>query len=635
MRVSKYIKPDVNILMEYIYDDSNLISEPYEILVNIKDNSKSFISTDSSITANTSANQLFQIDPVNRKYGKVDTTNYTFLQIKDYASGFPLRYDTIIIHLPINYSFGENIGMYLRAYSFDFNTQKTYDLTNFYFDISDTNTQDILQYTNPPILFQEKLWGKEIRILVPSLYEISNQRKLNITTSNSVNYNLTGGIGMSQLSPIFFEFSFITGKQTINSITTYNLANKIQLSLPQVPEFQTLGTMIQHSSNGDFFEIFGIYNGTIADFKTFMDNSVYIGNRYYVQYNITLYEQNIRGKSLTITVTDNFNETVEYRPIIKYSTTTAVINVDMYIIDAVDNSQIVRSASYGMLQDEVSKYSLNLTKINLATANKPKVYNIKSSTSTNGLLPQISSNSNIETVNIPYAVLMSQFNIVAKSDNVIIGSSIFYGEGQLVILLKPFDNVIKITVASQITTQNNTQTPQYMDMTSLGQIQLVFKNSTITSSFDLFQNTGEIDLANGTVVFMIPTNKILDIRKIYDSNTNVFYITSTQQNLTTVIYSGLFKMYDSASNINSLNSLANQNLAGANTQASIISDKNAANTGVAIVTRVATPNNVAASNISNIAVSNAAVSNAVSNAAVSASPNIAVSNIRNNNISSA
>ena len=172
-------------------------------------------------------------------------------------------------------------------------------------------------------------------------------------------------------------------------------------------------------------------------------------------------------------------------------------------------------------------------------------------------------------------------------------------------------------------------------MTSLGQIQLVFKNSTITSSFDLFQNTGEIDLANGTVVFMIPTNKILDIRKIYDSNTNVFYITSTQQNLTTVIYSGLFKMYDSASNINSLNSLANQNLAGANTQASIISDKNAANTGVAIVTRVATPNNVAASNISNIAVSNAAVSNAVSNAAVSASPNIAVSNIRNNNISSA
>jgi hypothetical protein len=32
-----------------------------------------------------------------------------------------------------------------------------------------------------------------------------------------------------------------------------------------------------------------------------------------------------------------------------------------------------------MLQDEVSKYSLRMTKINIANASKPKVYNIKSS----------------------------------------------------------------------------------------------------------------------------------------------------------------------------------------------------------------------------------------------------------------
>jgi hypothetical protein len=31
-----------------------------------------------------------------------------------------------------------------------------------------------------------------------------------------------------------------------------------------------------------------------------------------------------------------------------------------------------------MLQDEVSKYSLNLTKINLRNTHKPKIYNIKS-----------------------------------------------------------------------------------------------------------------------------------------------------------------------------------------------------------------------------------------------------------------
>jgi hypothetical protein len=611
MRVSKFIKPDVNILMEYIYDDSNLISEPYEILVNIKDNERSFISTNTSVTTNTSNNQLFLIDSVNRTYGKVDTTNYSFLQINNYASGFPLRYDTINIHLPMNYTFLQYIGMYIRVYSFDFNTQQEYELSNFYFDISDSNTQNILNYTNPPLLFQEKLWGKHLTISIPSLYQISNQRTLNATTPNSVNYNLTNGVGMSQVSPIFFEFSFITNKQTINGITTYNLGSPIQLSLPQIPEFETLGVMIQHSDNGDYFEIFGMYNNTNADFKIFMDNSVYLGNRYYVKFDITLYEQNIRGKTLTVIQTDNFNEIVEYRPIIKYSTTTAVIDVDMYIIDSVDNSQILRSSSYGMLQDQVSKYSLNLTKINLASSTIPKIYNIKSSTSVNGLLSQTSAtNTNIQTVNIPYAVLMSQYNIVAKSDNALVANSTFYGEGKLIILLKPFDNIIKITIASNVTTQNHTVTPHYMDLTGLGQIQLAFKNNKLTTTFDIYQNTGEIDLGNGAVVFKISSTKINDIRTIYNSGINVFYITSTQNGTTTVVYSGLFKLFDSKDNINNMNAVANQLIlnSATNTKSSIIPD-NSANTGVAIVTRilntsatklnVTSSKNVLATNLSN------------------------------------
>ena len=120
---------------------------------------------------------------------------------------------------------------------------------------------------------------------------------------------------------------------------------------------------------------------------------------------------------------------------------------------------------------------------------------------------------------------------------------------------------------------------------------MVFKNSSLTSAFDLFQNTGEIDLANGSVVFMIPSTKISDIRTIYNSGINVFYITSTQQNVTTVAYSGLFKLYDSTDNINNMNSIANQqNLTiSSNTQATIIPDKSAT-TGVAIVTRVQTQN---------------------------------------------
>jgi hypothetical protein len=38
MKVSKYFNIDPNILIEYIYDDSNLIGEPYNILYNTKNN---------------------------------------------------------------------------------------------------------------------------------------------------------------------------------------------------------------------------------------------------------------------------------------------------------------------------------------------------------------------------------------------------------------------------------------------------------------------------------------------------------------------------------------------------------------------------------------------------------------------
>lgn len=563
MRISKYIKLDTNILMEYIYDDSNLISEAYDIVINTKNISdRSYTSTSTSGSLNTITNQLFEIDPITRTYGKVGyldtngdaTPYYPFLQINNYASGFPLKYDTIVIRFPINYTFGEHIGFYIKGYSFDYRNNNTYNLTNFYFDITDVGTTDLLDYTNPPLLYQETLWGKEIRILVPSLNGLSNQRTNDITTANSVNYNITEGIGFSKQSPIFFEFSYIDSSETINGVKTYLLSSKTLINLPQTPEFQNLGVVIQHSNNGDFFEIYGVYNNTIAGFNTFINDSVYIGNRYYVNYIITVYEQNIRVNSMTITVTDNFNVPIEYRPIIKYSSTTAVIDVEMNLIDAVDNSSIIRKASYGMLQDEVSKYSLSLLKINLASSTKPKIYNLKNNS--NAQVSQVSPINNIETVNVPFAVLSTNANIVAKSDNVVVGGEVFYGDGKLKITIKPFDNIIKFTIAKEILT-NNVISPNYMDLSSLGRIQLVFKNTQNTISFEVFSNNSEINLSTGKVVFLIPSNKINDIRTIYNSGISVFYITATQQNVSTVIYSGLFEMYDSISNINNLNIASN------------------------------------------------------------------------------
>jgi hypothetical protein len=469
--------------------------------------------------------------------------------------------------------------------------------------MTNINQQYLLNFTSPPLLFQEKLWGKNITIEIPSLSEISSQVLDGKPKENSINYNLTDNVGLSSTAPIFIDFHFITNIQTINNVTSYVLTTNNTTSIPQSPEFERLGLVIEHSSNGDFFEIYGVYNDTIYGLKKFIDDSYTLDRNYYIQYDITLYEQNIRGKTTTITVTDNFNETIEYRPIIKYSSTTVIIDVEMRLIDNVDNSTIIRRASYGMLQDELSKYSLNMMKINVKNVSKPKIYNIKTSINTaligglgnsNGNLvlgntgatinntniniQNISSQNGvvIETVKVPFPVLVDRFNIIAKSDNALYNNIMFYGFGKIQILLYPFDNVVKFSIATGPESK-----PEFFNMTSISEISFVIKNDQNQITFPLFTESGDINLSLGQVVFKVTQAKFAEIKKIYDNGINLFYITGKSQSTTSVIYTGLFKIYDSKSNVNALNDQA------ANMQAnnpSIILDPNSTKE-TAIVTR--------------------------------------------------
>jgi hypothetical protein len=571
-KISKYVKLDKNILLEYIYNDSNLIAESYNILVNSKYKSQSYLGSTGSGTNNTIENQLFKLDTVSSRYGKVNTTTYSFLQEKNYSVGNPVVFDNLKIHLPINWTFGEYLGFYIRVYAFDTINSSTYELSNFYFDMTSVDQSYLLNYTSPPLLFQEKLWGKNISIDIPSLNALSSQIIDGSPKEDSINYNLTNGRGLSSTSPVFIDFHFINNIQTINKVSTYLLTTNTTTTVPQTPEFEKLGLVVEHSQNGDFFEIYGTYNDTIGGFKKFIDDSYTMGRNYYVQYDITMYEQNIRGKTTTITVTDSFNETIEYRPIIKYSTSTAIIDIEMRLIDSVDNNSIIRRASYGMLQDELSKYSLNMMKINVKNVSKPKIYNLKNSVNlglvgglnnVGGVLKVGGANNTnnnntrntqgnsgvvVETVKVPYPVLIDRFNIMAKSENAVLDSKTFYGYGKIQILLYPFDNIVKFSIAT-----GPEDKPVYLDVTGMNEIKLVIKNDKNQFSFPLFVESGDINLSIGQVIFKIPQNKFNDVKKIYDSGINLFYIIGTNQSTTSVIYTGLFKIYDNRANVTAMN----------------------------------------------------------------------------------
>ena len=50
--------------------------------------------------------------------------------------------------------------------------------------------------------------------------------------------------------------------------------------------------------------------------------------------------------------------------------------------------------------------------------------------------------------------------------------------------------------------------------------------------------------------------KFNEIKKIYDSGINIFYITGKSQSTTSVVYTGLFKIYDNKTNVDDLNKQA-------------------------------------------------------------------------------
>ena len=609
-KISKYIKVDKNILLEYIYNDSNVNTEDYKILIDSKNSLKSYISGDSSLSGNTTMNQLFPIDTVINKYTPIDTDYYSTLQVKSYSSGQPLRFDTIKLHIPINWTFGDYFGFYIRVYSYDRTNNLTFNISNFYFDMTKIEQQSLLNFSTPPLLFQETLWGKNISIDIPSPYSISRQFSNEYPDVNSINTYLTDGLGLSQNSPVFIEFRFIERIETINTRTNYLLGEKYEISVPQIPEFENLGVKIKHSNIGDYFEIYGIYNGTIGDFSNFIDDSDYKGIKYTVQYEVTLFEQNIRGKTTTFILNNNFNEPIEWRPIVKSSTTTAVIDVEMMLIDTQSGTSLLRRASYGILQDEVSKYSLNMTKINIRNANKPKIYNVKNaidfsllgnSNSMGQLNGTYGRGSNkgisvyktknlsefgngvdifggggggvqIQEVKVPYPILIDKFNIISKSDNAIINNNTFYGIGKMQILIYPFDNVVKFIVADSDEMYRSTQT-NYLDLTSFTEIRLTFKNDTKVVDIPLFIESDDINLKLGQLIFKISESRYNDIKNIYQVN-NLFYIIGSNGYNNNVIYTGLFKIYDSSSNVQNLNNEVDNKIPTTTTRPGINYDPN-------------------------------------------------------------
>lgn len=547
---NRFIRVHQDAIVEWIWDDNFFYSDNYSIIDDANNNVSSFTFSNDAQDPNNYNKlpfQLYLIDEVINKFGVMNPSQKNFLQERKFVNPSNTEFNKVKIWFPINYTFNTNTGFYLRTYGLNFQNAVEYNLSNYFLDITEPGELSKITEESVPFRYGDRLWGKSIELYVPSLYDEALKRTNNAPTIGSINERLTNGIlGLSQTSPIFIDFRFLQSKSQILGERTYITTPKRIVSIPQAPEYNNLSVQIKPASDGDYFEINGLYNGTIGGFNNFMNSLEQSNSSSYILYSITVFEENIPQDTRDIYVYKDFFKGVnDYIPVLKFTNTTATIRVDMKLINSVNNSVVTKSTEYTIIGNEVAKYSKNRSFINVSNTIKPKLYNSKPDTliiPNKDLLEthfrKVKNKKTDEIKFVPFPILTNVYNIVAQEATVVTDEQEYLGLGELILKLTPFDNVIKINLYKQ---QSDDEMIPFEIPSSNSIIQLVFKSSSKEVRVPLYKESNEVNLQNGTVVFKIPPSEQNDIRNIQNSN-NTFYITITTNGVETNLYDGKFQL---------------------------------------------------------------------------------------------
>jgi len=543
---SKFIKLNPNILMEWIFDSEYYVSENYKVVTNLNENKKrNFLSTSNINNIN---NNLFQLDPVLKKYTLINSAKYNFLQEQDYNSA-AVQYDTVKIYLPtsFNFTFNGYVGLYLKIFAYGFYNKTIFELSNIFFDVTSFTNSGLTQLTTP-FIYDMQEWGKYYQFEIPSIDFLSNQRSgstvdnfnnIHLAIPNSINYNLTLGEGLSQTGPIFVDFQFLNSKETILGTNYYYASETFRTSFSKSADYNTLGVKIQESSEGDFFEIIGMYGESNENLDNFVDEMYNKGRSIRIEYDIYLYEENIQTSLQTIAVTKDFSQKIFYRPVLTFSNTTAAIKVEMKVIDLVNMSTISRFATLG-LSDNIQKYGKRLISLNVSNLNKLKIYNAKPDEIILGK-DYFSGNLTTEIIKVNSPQLIEVGKILVNSTS---SSNEYKGIGLLNIVITPFDNIIKFILKS-VNSLNEIEPYNLSEFLNNSKIQLIFKSDSLSIEKDIY-NEVENKYSDGEINFKIVENDLNALKSIYDKGYNSFYlvVTSNELKTKTLLYSGTFTFYN-------------------------------------------------------------------------------------------
>lgn len=419
---SKFIQINPQILLEYIYTDSInpdvYESDEYGIeLLNNKYNNVNYVySTDSSGFNNVRDTAVTPINAANTKYVLLnkdlpisyndydDNLTGTVDLIAEFVPELSIEYDTIKLHLISGFNFLDYEG-----YIFEINLSQ---LNNKYSNIlSQKYLSTDFSLLNPnPMLVGDKLYTNYLEYKIPAFNYIYNSWVSNKTDDNTLGYKLSNGFGYSESTKINMTVKGIYESYTENSFLFFKAREINNISLNKRDDFENLSAFIEESINGDYFELYGKFNGDI--YADFMSNLNQRTNADHVVFHEIVVKEQIENNFIetsrqSFVQQDSFEVPILFRPIILNSNIAVSYSIEyqLRIFNKNDNSQIIKKSQ--LISTDVRKYGRKITKLNLGTVPTiAKVYNkINSSDGSNIIFNDTLNVSN----NISETIIKKEF----------------------------------------------------------------------------------------------------------------------------------------------------------------------------------------------------------------------------------
>ena len=484
---------------------------------------------------NVNENKYALLDNVNNFIDSADwsgsnSSDLLASQTQASANINKIKYDKVRLHLRSGYSFS---ARGYEGFLFEVKTDRTNGVENFLTQTVYLNTSSF-EIKNPrPFILSETLYNNFIEIKVPTLV---NQED---AAFEDTFYD--DGNGESNLDPTSnynVSFKLIDRVENNASVDYIYSGEETNFTIAREDEFQDFIVTVQEASDGDYFEIFGEKDNSIGDFSAYILNRITTSSDdISVIYDIVVNEQvgtsYTETYSTSITQTQDFDEPIIFRPVIKNANNSAsfILDITMRIYNQTDNTQIVKRGS--LISNNPAKYGKKMMKVNInSTANLTRVYNT---------LPDLQATRNTAQVlnaSLPKAQVKYVPAFTERVDVTVNAMDAIIEDGQLTgisnstgatLNVPPFDNYIKFKIS-----RIEDGMEKAISFSNVKNVKLTFDTGLLFYNITSFK---DLELSQGELLFKIDKANAAKVRGL---NNKKYYISLDNGSTETMVYKGDF-----------------------------------------------------------------------------------------------